>query len=126
MSSNPSLSPAPEWPDSDEVRNAVDAWAESTAQADARLLRVGYADSFDPAGSETESHLDVVLVITETDFPLAERGAEWNLAAIPVPTQALVYTPEEWSEIIGGAGWLARKLGHETVWVYRRSEPADD
>lgn len=126
MSSSPSLSSAFEWPDRDALRDAVKAWAEGTAEAEPRLLQVGYVDSFNPDGSEIESHLDVVLVVEQTDLPPAERGGAWDMAAIPVPTQALVYTAQEWSQIIDGGGWLARKMEKETVWVYGHQESAGE
>lgn len=118
MSNTPSTSPAFEWPDRDTLRNAVEAWAEDTGDAESRLLRAGYVDSFDPEGSEVDSHLDVVLIVESTDLPPAERGADWDLAAIPVPTQALVFTHDEWTEVMKGSGWLARKMEEDTVWVY--------
>lgn len=116
-----STSPTFEWPDRNALRDSVQSWAKSTAQAQSRLLRVGYVAASNANGTDFANHLEVVCVVEQTDLPPAERQGEWNLAAIPVPTQALVYTAREWSEIIDAGGWLAQKF-EETVWVYEAHE----
>lgn len=119
MSSSPSTSSASST-GPDALRSAVARWAEATADSESSLLRVGYVGSFAADGSEEETHLDVVLVVDETDVPPAERVAMWDLAEIPVPTQPLVYTREEWEDLVEDGGWLARKMEEEAVWVYER------
>lgn len=107
-----------EWPDADTLREVVARWADNAASVESTLARVGYVGSFAPAGSEEETHLDVVLIVDETDVPPAERVTMWDLSGIPVPTQPLVYTRSEWDEMVDGDGWLARKLQAEAVWVH--------
>ncbi len=100
------------------LRAAVSEWANRTAGSDPRLQRVGYLNSFQMAGSEEETHLDVVLIMEETDVPPAERVTIWDLSEVPVPTQPLVYTVSEWEAMVGEGGWMARKLDTEAVWVF--------
>ncbi len=107
--------PAPE-----SLSDAVLGWAREAAESDPLLLQVGYVGSFAETGSEEETHLDVVLLVEETDIPPAERVAHWDLADIPFPTQPLVYTRTEWEGMVAEGGWLARKLETEAVWVWKR------
>ncbi|TVR56521.1 MAG: hypothetical protein EA421_03290 [Gemmatimonadales bacterium] len=103
-----------------DLRTSVSDWARTSAEADESLLKVGYVGTFDLEGPETESHLDVVLVVEDTDVPMAERGSQWNLGPIGVPAQALVYTSDEWDEVMAGEGWLSQKMKTQTVWVFDR------
>jgi uncharacterized protein len=125
MSSTPTPSPTFEWPDRDTLHATVARWAKRTAAAEPHLLHVGYVAVSGAAAAAAEAHLDVVLVVEQTEVPLAERGAAWDLAKIPVPTQALVYTPDEWAEITGGDTWLAKKLGRHRVWVHGRASSGE-
>ena len=102
-----------------DLRTLVSDWARTYAEKDEGLLKVGYVDTFDQEGPDSD-HLDVVLVVADTEVPMAERGGHWNLDSIGLPTQALVYTSEEWNEVLGTEGWLSTKLKTETVWVYDR------
>lgn len=102
------------------LRQAVADWAEITCTREPSLLRVGYLGSFSPDGSAEETHLDVVLVVQQTDVPPAERVDMWDLSEIPVPTQPLVYTASEWNAMVEEGGWLARRMENEAVWVFER------
>ena len=102
-----------------DLRTLVSEWARTQAEKDEGLLKVGYVDTFDQEGPDSD-HLDVVLVVEDTEVPMAERGSHWNLDSIGVPTQALVYTSEEWDEVSVAEGWLSQKLKTQTVWVHDR------
>jgi len=106
--------------DRKSLRAEIEGWARRTAEREARLRRVGYVGTFDPYGAEAETHLDVVLVVDETDLPPAERVNAWDLSEITIPTQPLVYTRSEWSDLMDGDSWLAGRLRNETVWVFER------
>ena len=103
-----------------DLRTSVSDWAQTSAEAEESLLKVGYVGNFDPDDLQIESHLDVVLVVEDTDVPMAERGSQWNLGPIGVPAQALVFTSAEWEELLSGEGWLADRMKTETVWVFDR------
>jgi uncharacterized protein len=103
-----------------DLRSSVSDWARTSAESDESLLKVGYVGTFDLEGPESASHLDVVLVVEDTEVPMPERGGQWNLGPIGVPAQALVYTSEEWDEVMAGEGWLSEKMKTQTEWVYER------
>jgi hypothetical protein len=49
--------------------------------------------------------------------PFERRAADWDLTGLPVPTDALVYTEEEWRRL-DPASRFARTLAQEVVWVW--------
>ena len=51
--------------------------------------------------------------------PLARRAAEWDTTELPVPTDLLVYTEEEW-QLLRQQGRFSHTVMTETVWVYIR------
>lgn len=118
MSAGLSDPSATQWPSAQEIGDAVAAWAQESASQDTGLARVGFVAAFNPDGSPQEGHLDVVLLVDQTETPLAERSAEWDLGAVPVPTQALVFTVAEWEEVMESDTWLSRKLSKGTQWVW--------
>ncbi len=114
-----SSSPVLRWPDLTAVHTALVSWARSAASRDARVARVGYFGSYAHGAWGVGSDLDVVLVVRDADLPFAERAAQWDLTALPVPAEALVYTGDEWDHrILPRADRFARVLADETVWVY--------
>lgn len=119
-STYPSGPPASEQPTAEALRRAVTRWADTVRSREPSLIRVGYLGSFSPDGSEEETHLDVLLVVRETDVAPADRVAMWDLSDIPVPTQPLVYTSSEWTAMVEQGGWLARRIESEAVWVLER------
>ena len=49
--------------------------------------------------------------------PFERRAADWDLTGLPVPTDTLVYTEDEWRRL-DPASRFARVLARELVWVY--------
>ncbi|RCK73677.1 MAG: hypothetical protein ANABAC_2750 [Anaerolineae bacterium] len=95
---------------------ALRRWAENAKAQHKSLLRVGYFGSYARGDWGVGSVLDVVLIVSESDLPIARRAAEWDLTELPVPVDVLVYTIREWEKIIAQPGmWLKRR--NEVVWV---------
>jgi len=84
------------WPDALAVRGALRDWAARTLRADPNLVRVGYFGSYATERWGVGSDLDVVLVVRRASAPFIARGAAWDLTALPVPVDVLVYTEGEW------------------------------
>ena len=101
------------WPKPDEVITGLKRWAAQTVPAHPELLRIGYFGSYARGNWGVGSDLDVVLVVRKSDRPFMERAAEWDLLALPVPTDLLVYTMDEWEQ-----GMKSRKMFKDIVWIY--------
>ncbi|HXG15819.1 MAG TPA: nucleotidyltransferase domain-containing protein [Calidithermus sp.] len=105
------------WPDATTVAAALRRWAERAAAERPELRRVGYAGSYARGDWGVGSDLDVVLVVERTTLPFWRRPAAWNLTALPVPADVLVYTEAEW-DALDPSRRFARVLARETVWVW--------
>ncbi len=120
MTLNSSTSSTSDWPEPEVLHEELERWGETTAESESRVLRVGYVHSDDQTGGGVGSHLDLVLVMEEFDLPPAERVGMWDLGAVPVPAQTLVYTQEEWDELMETETPLSEKLKDGVVWVFER------
>jgi predicted nucleotidyltransferase len=80
-------------------------------------VRLGYHGSYARNEWGVGSDLDLVAVVTHTDTPFHRRGLEWDLTALPVPTEILVYTEDEWRRLQVEGARFARTLAGQTVWL---------
>ena len=106
------------WPDQTQVDRAVRRWVESKAKQHPKLLRLGYFGSYARGDWGVGSDLDLVAVVKESGLPFEYRSARWNLDALPVPSEVLVYTEQEWQRLHEKGGRFARTLDREAVWIY--------
>jgi uncharacterized protein len=59
------------------------------------------------------------------DAPFERRSQLFDTLTLPVPTDLLVYTPDELGSLASEAGRFARVLAEEAVWVFERPSGAD-
>jgi len=98
------------WPDSKMVDRAVRAWAGAIARVRPEVLRIGYFGSYAQGDWGVGSDLDLVVIV---------RGIGWDTGSLPVPTDLLVYTKEEW-KALQDKGRFSKMLSSDTVWVHTR------
>ncbi|MGI8740363.1 MAG: nucleotidyltransferase domain-containing protein [Gammaproteobacteria bacterium] len=96
-------------------------WTELHAARHPELARLGYFGSYARGDWGVGSDLDVVAIVDATDEPFDRRSLKWDLSALPVPTEMLVYTVDEWNTLQSRGKGFARALMVETVWVYVKS-----
>ncbi len=109
------------WPGRREVEENLTRWARQEAARRPDLVRVGFFGSYARNAHGVGSDLDVVIVVGNTDIPKSRRPLEWDLSALPVPADLIVFTSKEWEELQGDERRFARVLKDETVWVYGRT-----
>lgn len=107
------------WPDREGVEQAARAFATEAAARDERVVRVGVFGSYARGTEGVGSDLDLVVVVRESHEPFARRALAYDVTALPVPADVLVYTVEEWErmEVEGG---LPRTVAREVVWLVER------
>lgn len=105
------------WPDGGEVLAAVERWAADQAARRSELRRLGYFGSRARGEAGVGSDLDLVAIVTASDRPFVERARDWPTEKLPVPTEILVYTSDEWDRLRREGGRFAETLARETVWV---------
>jgi predicted nucleotidyltransferase len=106
------------WPDAAEVDLAVRQWAGAEARRCAGVLKIGYFGSYARGDWGVGSDVDLVAVIADTDERFDRRALAWDLSALPVGADLLVYTEQEWQRLMAEGGRFARTLQHEVVWVH--------
>ena len=106
------------WPDRAAVDRAARAWAIDAAGQHPGLLCAAYFGSYARGDWGVGSDLDLVLIVAEASAPFERRALRWDLSALPVPAELLVYTEQEWQRMQAQGGRFARTLAREAVWIY--------
>lgn len=106
------------WPDREVVDRAVRVWAERLTAQEPALVAVGYFGSYARGDHGVGSDLDLVVLLSGSDLPRERRALGWDLEALPVPAEVLVYTLDEWRRLRDAGTRLYRVLSSEAVWVY--------
>lgn len=110
-------SPVLKWPDAKTVDAAARRWAARIAQERPDVLRIGYFGSYARGDWGVGSDLDVIIIVDKSDKPFEMRASDWDTLEIPVPTDVLVYTQEEWVNLCQSRTSV-RKSEFEIIWIY--------
>lgn len=81
------------------------------------MVALGYFGSHARGDTGFGSDLDLVAVVERSDLPRMERGRDWPYERLPVPTDLLVFTVNEWQAMMERGGRFARVMKDEVVWV---------
>lgn len=111
------------WPSSETVLDALNAWGASAARRRDDLLALGYFGSYARGDAGFGSDLDLILIVASDRRPPMERAIDWRTDSLPVPTDLIVYTLEEWRRLLAGDGRFARTLEEEARWLWRNVPP---
>lgn len=113
-------SPVLRWPDRAKVDRAVRAWIAVEARRHPALMRLGYFGSYARGDWGVGSDLDLVAIVHASEERFDRRSVSWDMGTLPVPTDLIVYTLDEWDALQAGGGRLAGILLRETVWVFEK------
>lgn len=105
------------WPDRREVERSAVEWAAREAPRHPGLLRLGYFGSYARGDAGVGSDLDLVAVVESSREPFDQRALGWDLSALPVPAEILIYTRHEWARLQEQGGRFARTLEREARWL---------
>ena len=106
------------WPDRLAVDRAARSWAAREARRHPELLRLGYFGSYACGDAGVGSDLDVIVIVREAAEPFERRSLIWDLNALPVPADIIIYTRDEWERLQKRGERFARMLKSQVVWVY--------
>lgn len=104
------------WPGKKEVEGSLRRWSEGV-RGEKPLIKLGYFGSYAKGSWGVGSDLDIIIVLEEIDEPFELRGAGFDCSSIPVSTDLLVYSREEWQKMKGEKGGFYRSLSDEIVWI---------
>lgn len=109
------------WPDATTVCQALHRWAHEVIQEHAGVVRIGYFGSYARGDWGVGSDLDVVIIVDDSVHPFHQRALEWDVTALPVPAEVVVYTQDEWDTMAQGQGRFFRTVDREGIWVYGKN-----
>lgn len=110
------------WPHGKAVDKAVREWGSRNAPRHGDLVRLGYFGSYATGNWGVGSDLDLVAIVLEPQEVFERRTLSWDLTALPVPTDMLIFTEDEWERLQKSGSRFARVLAEETVWIYERND----
>ena len=93
-------------------------WIKTEKHNHSELLAIGYFGSYARGDWGVGSDLDIVAIITDSNEPFEKRAFSWNLSELPVPTEIILYTKEEWAKLKSKGHRFIKTLLNETVWIF--------
>ena len=109
------------WPDFQTVDRAVREWVAQQVESGRDILRAGYFGSYARGDWGVSSDLDLILIVRHSDRPFWQRSLQWDILDLPLPADLLIYTGEEWQNLVQQRANFAQTVEKEAVWVYQRS-----
>ena len=110
-------SPVLKWPDAKTVIWALQDWVEKLVKNRPDVLRIGYFGSCARGDWGVGSDLDLIIIVAGSDKPFEMRSGEFDPLELPVPTDILVYTQDEWNSGNRQQRFF-QTLEREAVWIY--------
>ena len=110
-------SPVLKWPDQKKVLQALKHWVENLVKTRCDIVQIGYFGSYARGDWGVGSDLDLVIIVDQTDKPFELRSAEFDTLELPIPTDVLVYTLEEWYLLKIRRPFFLR-LSEDIKWIY--------
>ena len=95
------------WPTPDAVVSALRIWSARAARERPGLVGLGYFGSYARGHAGFGSDLDLVAVVKHSDVPRMERNRDWPYERLPVPADLLVFTVDEWRQLMARGGRFA-------------------
>jgi hypothetical protein len=105
------------WPSSAEVLEQAHQWAQRQAAGHAELEAVGVFGSYGRGDAGVGSDLDLLLILSRCDLPIWERLRPWDTATLPLATDLLVYSRQEWQTLPSWNPRLAATLARDVHWL---------
>lgn len=105
------------WPDARTVERALRGWVEDIRRKRPELLLAGYMGSYARGDWGFGSDLDIIVVVETAAQPFARRAVGWDVTALPVPADLLIYTLGEWMALPKDRRFY-RTMQEEAVWLY--------
>lgn len=105
------------WPDAQAVKHAVGQWAVKVVKTRKEVLSIGYFGSYARGDWGVGSDLDLIIIVKDSQQPFMRRASEWDVNELPVPVDILVYTEEEWRNLVR-QGQFYERIRREAIWVY--------
>ena len=105
------------WPSAEVVLEQAGEWARRQADLHPEVQAVGVFGSYGRGDGGVGSDLDLVLVRSECDLPIWERLRAWDTSSLPLATDLLVYSRQEWDTLPEWNPTFAAALQRDLHWL---------
>lgn len=105
------------WTTAAEVFAEAERWAVLQRRDNADLLAVGVFGSYGRGDAGVGSDLDLLLILEVCSEPVWQRLRRWDTRALPLASDLLVYSLEEWRTLPQWNPRLAQVLRQESCWL---------
>lgn len=109
------------WPDRQTIDKSVRDWVSTLVSNRSDILRVGYFGSYAKNEWGVGSDLDIIVIITQSNKPFWQRSLEFDLTNLPLPSEILIYTRDEWEEMRKERRSFYQTVEQEAVWIYEKN-----
>lgn len=109
------------WPNAATVDQAVRAWARGLAAEHTEILKVGYYGSYARGDWGVGSDVDLLVILSDSAEPFERRGIQLGPSGLPVPSDLLMYTTDEWARLETESSF-GRTVAGEVTWVFERDQ----
>jgi len=82
------------------------------------VVRIGYFGSYVRGDWGVGSDLDLVIILSQSDLPFERRNLGWQEHQLPVPTDILIYTQQEWEAMRKEEMPFFKRMNSEIKWIY--------
>ena len=106
------------WPSEEEVKKSLFEWTEQLTKERGDVIRIGYFGSYARGDWGVGSDLDLIILLKKSDKPFERRGIDFDTSPLPVPTELLVYTGDEWGKLKNDENGFYPAVSREVIWVY--------
>ena len=106
------------WPDENQVLSSLQKWIEVILPMNKEILQIGYFGSYARGDWGVGSDLDIVIILRQSNLPFGKRNQVWEEHILPVPTDVLIYTQEEWEKMRVEESLFFSRMNREIKWVY--------
>jgi uncharacterized protein len=109
------------WPEKQKVLNEAKLWAKSTGLGDDNIIRIFCFGSICTDIWGVGSDLDIIIILKQTTVPFISRASLYNSSAISVPTDILVYTQSEITELAGKKSHFINEIEKKALLLYHQN-----
>lgn len=105
------------WPNKKEVEKSLNEWVKKLIKERDDVVRIGYFGSYARGDWGVGSDLDLIILLEESDEQFERRGIVFDTSSIPVPTELLVYTRDEWGRLKNEKSGFYCTVSQEVIWI---------
>lgn len=106
------------WPDEKQVISSLKKWANAILKMNKNVVRIGYFGSYARGDWGVGSDLDLIIILSQSGLPFEKRNQDWREHQLPIPTDILIYTQQEWEVMRKEETPFFKRINHEVKWIY--------